>query len=156
MRIEVRLDEPGLERLLTGLGGRAERAQALRPALHDIADDFYDIERRRFAAGMAHWKPLSPEWAIRKARGGRSTVPLAGGDLEKSLTSKGRRFSVRRITSTSLFVGTNNPVANLHSSGSKTGRLPKRPPVAISPIDRARWGKILLRHVSGQRRGVGL
>lgn len=155
MRVEVTLDEPKLQHLLDGLGGRADRAAHLRPAFHDIADDFYDIEHRRFA-GAAAWKPLTAAWAIRKAQGGRSVVPLAGGALEESLTRKGRRFSVRRVNDSSLFVGTSDPVANLHASGSRTGRLPKRPPVAVSRADTRRWGGLMLRHVSGLKRGLGL
>lgn len=155
MHVEVRLDEVTLQHLLDALDGRADRAQVLRPAFHEIADDFYEIERRRFAAGMAHWQPLSHAYALRKAARGRSVVPLVGGDLEKSLTRKGARWSVRRVTNTALFIGTKDPVTNLHQGGTR--RMPARPPVDVTDRDKKRWGQMLLQHVSGGRaRRVGL
>lgn len=156
MRVEVHLDQASLQHLLDALEGRADRADNLREGLHEIADDFYSIERRRFAAGMVHWKPLTPEWARRKAAGGRSVIPLAGGDLESSLTLKGRKFAVRRVSKDTLFVGTKDPVAHLHDKGTKGGRLPRRELVAITQQDRSRWGGILLRHISGSTKGIGL
>lgn len=156
MRVEVRLDEAGAQHLLDALRGRAERAGNLRAALHDVADDFYNIERQWFATGAGHWKPLSADWARRKAAGGRGVIPLAGGDLEKSLTVKGRKFAVRRVSKDSLFVGTRDPVAHLHHEGTKGGRLPKRPLVEITRQDTARWAAMLLRHISGRKTGIGL
>jgi hypothetical protein len=146
--VRVRLTGPGLQSALSMLQGREDRAQQLRPAFEAVAVDFRNLEKRRFG-GQAGWAPLSPEYAKRKAAGGRPPQPLAGGALERSLTVQGAKYSVRRINRASMFVGTRNPVANLHREGTK--RMPARPPVDVRPADTARWSRIFADHLAGAR-----
>jgi hypothetical protein len=153
MRIEVKLDEPAVRQTLARLRGREDRTQHLRPAFEAVATDFLNLERRRFA-GAARWAPLSPEYARRKAAGGRPILPLAGGALERSLTRKRAKYSVRRINRLSMFVGTRDPVANLHRKGTR--RMPARPPVDITAADRTRWKRIFVGHLAGAGMRLGL
>jgi hypothetical protein len=146
--VKVRLTGQGLQTALSMLQGREDRAEQLRPAFEAVAVDFRNLEKRRFS-GQAGWAPLSPEYAKRKAAGGRPARPLAGGALERSLTVQRSRFSVRRINRASMFVGTRNPVANLHNSGTK--RMPKRPLVAVRSSDTARWARIFADHLAVAR-----
>jgi phage gpG-like protein len=153
VRIHVALDEASLAALNTRLQGIETRMAVLSPALDEIADDWLNIERARFA-GRAEWKPLTPEWAARKAAGGRSPLPLAGGELERSLTQRGSRFAVRSVGQKGITLGTTDPVAQLHQSGSR--RLPKRPPVSLSIADEKRWALIIQKHIAGRTPEVGL
>lgn len=153
MRISLRFEEGTIRRLQEALHDREQRARHVTPALEQIADDFLVIQRRRFSGG-AQWKPLSAEWAIRKAASGRPVTPLAGGNLERSLTRKGAQFSIRRINNGgAITLGTSDPVAHLHRDGTK--KLPRRPPVSLSRNDEKRWVSIFERHLSPERR-VGL
>lgn len=146
MRVHVTIDQVALRRVQDRLQGRLDRAQALRPAFDAVADDFLQMQRSRFAGG-AGWAPLSPAYAVRKAMTGRGTRPLAGGALEASMTRRGARYSVRRITSKSMFMGTRNPVANLHNAGTR--RMPKRPLITVRGSDRERWGDLFAEHLRG-------
>lgn len=154
MQVRVRLDDAAALRVLEALKGREDRMKHLRPAFDAVADDFLEMQRVRFAGG-AGWEPLSAAYAVRKARGGRSPLPLAGGDLEKSMTTQRAKFSLRRIGKTHMVVGTRDPVANLHNSGTR-GRLPKRKLVVVRAVDRARWGRIFSDHLAGTGRRLGL
>jgi hypothetical protein len=154
VRIDLRFERDTIERLKAALEDREQRAKHVTPALDEIADDFLAVQRRRFSAAAAIWQPLSPESAVRKARSGRAPVPLVGGELESSLTRRGARFAVRRIGDNSVTLGTSDPVAHLHRDGTR--RLPRRPPVSLSRADERRWVRIIERHLSGERPGVGL
>jgi phage gpG-like protein len=145
MRARLELDKNISRRLKATLDDRQERARIVTPALEEIADDWLGIQRRRFG-GSAQWKPLSPEWAVRKAQAGKSPMPLVGGELERSLTRRGARFAVRRVSQRQVVLGTSDPVANLHQGGTR--RMPKRPPVSITRADERRWVDIISRHLS--------
>lgn len=153
MRVNVALDERALAALDDRLHGLETRMAVLSPALDEIADDWLNIERARFA-GRAEWKPLTTDWATRKAAGGRSPMPLVGGPLEQSLTRRGTQFAVRAVGQHGITLGTTDPVAHFHQDG--THRLPRRPPVSMSLADEKRWAQILQRHITGTAPVVGL
>lgn len=153
MKVDLRFERDSIERLKAILEDREQRAKVVTPALDEIAEDWLSIGRRRFSSG-ATWTPLSAEWALRKAAGGRSPLPLAGGDLEASLTRQGAKFAIRRVQGSTVTLGTSDPVANLHQGGTK--RLPRRPPVSLTRADERRWVEIIEQHLSGDRPGVGL
>jgi phage gpG-like protein len=138
MRVEVTVDDHGLSTKLEGLAGRAA---AIRPALVLIADDFLDEERDLFA-GRAHWAPLDPAWAARKAKRGLGTRTLVlTGHLERSLVSTDSKYSVRQVDGNELLVGTRDPVAILHQAGTR--KMPPRPPVRTTNETQRRWAGIL-------------
>jgi phage gpG-like protein len=154
VKIALHFERDTIERLKAVLEDREHAARVVTPALDEIADDFLDIQSRRFAAASATWLPLKPETAIRKAAGGRPPEPLVGGELEQSLTRRGARFAIRRVDGNSVTLGTSDPVANLHQGGTR--RMPRRPPVSLFRADERRWVEIIERHLSGSRPRVGL
>lgn len=155
-RIEA--DVFGDRALLDRLRLMRTQAQAPRAALHGVADDFLRLMATRFS-GTAHWKPLTVGAAQQKAKKGRPTIPLAGGELERSLTVRGSRGSVRRVNKNGMLVGTRNPVARLHQGGTKErrpgGRLPARPIIEIGQADRDRWSELFSEHLMSRDRAFG-
>lgn len=151
MRLEVHFAPGAFEHLDARLADHEDKLAYLQPALERIADDFLGVERIRLNGGGG-LIPLTPEWAARKAAGGRSPAPLAGGELEQSLTTGQGRYGLRQITDTSVLMGTTDPVANLMNSGTR--KMPKRPPVSVTFADESRWFQILDDHISGQPVGL--
>jgi phage gpG-like protein len=154
VKIDLRFERDTIDRLKAVLEDREQAARVVTAALDEIADDFLNVQSRRFGAAGTTWVPLKPETALRKAAGGRHPLPLVGGGLEASLTRRGARFAVRRVEDNSVTLGTSDPVANLHQSGTR--RMPRRPPVSLSRADERRWVEIIERHLSGTRTRVGL
>jgi phage gpG-like protein len=105
-----------------------------RGVLEVVADDLQTAQAERFTS--VRFRPLTPQYAARKARRGLSTRPLAGGELERSVLGRGH-YAVRRVGDDVAEVGTANPVARIHKAG--TARMPKRAPV-VSPTKRVRAG----------------
>lgn len=150
-----------------------------RPALAEIAEDFYAEVDRVFAtegrsAGQA-WASLSPGWLRRRQREGHGSAILRmqsprGGKLLRSLTgrSSGAGSHLRRISADELVVGTRLGIAGVHQHGGtltstnrKTGRtrrvtIPARPFVAVTPRSQERWAAILQRHLVGASSARGL
>jgi phage gpG-like protein len=138
VRVNITVDDAPAHAQLTALRARAG---TLRPALLAIADDFHADEAELFA-GRAHWKPLDPAWAARKAElgfGGRTLV--LRGHLEESLVSAGAKWSVQEISDNELLVGTKDPVAHLHQAGTK--KMPARQPVRTTHETQRRWATML-------------
>lgn len=132
------------------------QAGAPRAALHKIADDFLRMERRRFA-GANTWSPLKPGTVATKAAAGRPAIPLAGGDLERSLTVRGSKGSIRRVNQNGMIVGTRNPVARIHQGSKEQSRgrggvLPRRAVVVVRPDDRSRWAHLFGEHLVSRDR----
>src|SRR4051812_12879193 len=166
--------------LLNGIREQIARGTDPRAALEAIADDFLAMEAEQFASqgarGATPWRPLSPEWAARK--GGRSILIGSSGRLARSLTRSRARGSRRQITvrggrTSSVEMGSSHPLAHLHQAGTAeryvrtyrgkpltkpryAGRLPARPVVTVTPRDEQRWHGILVEHLFGQTRTLGL
>lgn len=103
----------------------AQRAERPQPALRAAGDTFRAREARVFAtAAGGAWAPDAPGTVKRK---GSSRVLVDDGGLLRSLTVRGDRYHVERVTSDELLVGTKNPVAHLHRQGARG--IPKRNPV---------------------------
>jgi hypothetical protein len=103
----------------------ADRVDNLEPALLDAADTFRSREQQVFAtAAGGSWDPLDPSTVKRK---GSSRVLVDDGGLLRSLTVRGDRYHVERVTPDELLVGTRNPVAHLHRDGARG--MPRRDPV---------------------------
>lgn len=150
----LKVDVVGGKQLRSRLENLARNAEEPREALQEVADDFLQLQQRRFARASAIWRPLKPESARRKARRGLSTEPLVGGRLEASLTIRGATYQVRRMNVRSITLGTRDPSAHLHQRGTSK-KLPARPPVSLSPADERRWRDIFARSLTGAlRRGL--
>lgn len=119
--------------LLKRLRGMESFAIAPRQALEAVAA--LRVQQQIRWLNTARFKPLAPVSAKRKASKGRTTRPLLGGNLEKSLTTRRAKGSVRRINKVSVVVGTRNALAPLHQAGTRRG-MPRRPVVAVTPQDR--------------------
>lgn len=129
MRLDVSLNASGL---LATLDGMEQFAKAPRAALVEVA--VLRVEQQAAWLRGASWRPLKPVSAARKARRGRSTRPLVGGALERSLTTARAAGSVRRLAKRSVVVGTRNPVAHLHQGGTRN--MPARKVVSVTAADR--------------------
>lgn len=165
--------------LVAGIRGLIVRGSDARPALERVADDFLAMERRAFATQGASnaepWRPLSPEWARRKAGRGiiGGVLHGASGRLEKSLITRGARGSRRRISRQSVTMGSSHPLAHLHQRGTTaryartwrgqplakprySGQLPARPMVVVGPRDVQRWRSIMADWLMTEARRLGL
>ncbi len=130
----------GYERTLARLGIAAQQFADATPAWNDIADDFAQMQQKRFDAEGPGWAALSPEYAKWKARhfGGKPILQRSGA-LMASLTSRGS--VVQNMSPAALTLGSVVPYAKYHQSG--TSRMPARPLIRFEQADRQRWVKIL-------------
>lgn len=138
-----------------------ERADDMSPAFTEIADQFLDIEERQFATqGMysGGWAPLKPATVRRKEELGHDPRILhATRALRDSLTNRGHRDHVRRITDDELVVGTSVrseggfPYAAAHQNPKK-GQTQRRP-IEFNEAVRRDFVKIIQNHlVAGRAR----
>lgn len=158
MRVVVTVDDRRLTELLASLRARALNP---KPVLNHIADDFLDIEQRRFSTSP--WQPDVPEWTTQKqAHGGSTRTLVFHGALEKSLTRRGAKYSRRRFPDPhTIIFGTSDPVAHLHQSGTAdrwvqtwrgqplakprfAGRVPARSLVRLDRPEKERWSRMVL------------
>jgi len=81
---------------------------------------------------------LSPRYAAWKAKKypGRKILERTGG-LKRSITTKGGAGNVRRMTATTMELGTSDKSAQYHQSG--TARMPRRQVIDLTPEDVQRW-----------------
>lgn len=135
------LKPTGFRELQQRLIDVAARGRDARPALAEVAETFRDDQRANFArGGRPRWKPVSPEYAARKAREGRGTrVGVYTGGMRDSLIRKGDRYHLERIRPDELQVGTRNPVANLFNGKHKVHKQPRRKLVSLTPTRRREY-----------------
>lgn len=116
----------------------AERAGDARPVLREIAENYREAQRTNFArGGKPRWKPLTAEYAARKAASGRgSQVGVYSGGLRASMIRRGARYNLEKAGRDELQVGTRNPVANLFNSKHAGRNQPKRKLQALTPAMR--------------------
>lgn len=131
MGITVRTPSP---RSLKQLEGLVVRVQDATPAWPAVGDIISRSVAQRFAtqgsSGGAPWKPLSPEYAARKAkqRPGAKILVFNGG-LRAEVTSRPmdiERYERRRAT-----FGISSAVASYHQHGTRT--MPARPILEATP-----------------------
>lgn len=151
MVVHLRFEVDGkaaLSRVLTGI---ADDVENWKPALEDMASDFYRTQGDVFASGgaaegLSAWPALSPAYTIWKRNnyGGRPILVLSGR-LRSALTTSGAG-SIKRVTERNLELGANVPVgghnlAALHQHG--TSRMPARPVLRLTDPQKKRWVSIL-------------
>lgn len=146
MRLGIDVDDAQVFRDLLDMGVRADR---MRPLLTDLADDYHDLSRAKFASeGKPRWKPLSPSTVA--ARGGAHPILVDSGDLRDSLTQPGAKGSIRQITSDEMTVGTDLFYARFLHAGTK--RMPRRRLTTLTKAVKLRWsGSISAFVVRGER-----
>lgn len=117
------------------------------PIFEKISDDFYETQEKIFRAsgafeGRRAWKPLKPkyrQWKLRKV--GSKPILTFRGKLRKSLTIKGARGNIHRITEKSMVLGTKVKYAKPHQYGSSRG-LPKRKIIDLTEPEKRRFTRI--------------
>ncbi len=145
--MQLLLDTVGLGDAVKLLDELHDRGEHLQPVLDDIGDRFLDIELAQFrsegARGSGGWAQLAPSTV--RARGSAHPILDDTGALRRSLTLSGATGSVRRLTSTSLLIGTEVDYARYHATGTR--HMPARPPVALLPTDVDRFGQMMSEHL---------
>lgn len=140
--MRVHLELSGGKRTFIRLDDLIDGATDFSPAFEEIADDFLDVNRQRFAKKGPGWPALNRRYlAAKRRKGGGNKVLVASGRLQASLTRRFHRSGVRRIGTDEMFVGTKVPYARWHTK--------KRPPVKLTPKVKKRWREILQRHLTG-------
>lgn len=123
----------------------ATRGGDARPVLRRIAAEFREDQRTTYArGGRPKWKPLSPEYAARKAREGRGNrVGIYTGHMLLSFVSSSDPYNLEVVKKDRLRVGSTNPVANLFGGKHKTRKQPKRKPFSLTPSRRREYLKMV-------------
>lgn len=141
--------------------GRVSRdLRDFTPLWERIEANWYESRSTMFgsqgASTGARWAPLSPAYARRKAttHPGR-TILVREGDLRDGLTRRGGAGQIRRVTSTSLTLGTADPKAGYHSSPGGRRKMPLRNVIAMSPGDVAHWQALGAAWVKGVLKAAG-
>lgn len=152
--MEILVEMTGLVELQDRLAGMQARALDLHPVLDVLAADFRVLEAGQFASEGARggdvWAPLRPS-TVQK-RGSAHPILQVTEHLRDSLTQDGAMGAVQEITAITLTVGTKIPYAGFLQDGTRnmdgTLRMVARPPVALTPADRARWAAAIGKYVA--------
>lgn len=146
MRLQIdSFGDQQLDREMLRFKGRSDN---MRPVLSALADDFLAIQDQQFGSqgrfASGGWRRLSASRVEQKRQQGLDPRILhATLALRKSLTKKGARGAVRKVTADEMRVGTSIDYAIHHQYG--TQRMPRRRPVEFREQDRRRWVKALQR-----------
>jgi phage gpG-like protein len=119
--------------LLERLGRRLEDGT---PQLRKLVDLLVDAQLERFHGRGQRWRKLAKSTLRWHREHGAGTRPLIlTGELMKSLTVRGARGQVVRVTPTSLSFGTRVWYARFHHRGEG---VPRRTVVGLTRIQRKR------------------
>jgi len=124
------------------------RTKDLHPVWEHISRDFRAASERQFSTEgslSGGWAPLSPNYAAWKARHypGTKILELTGA-LRDSLAGGPGYIDDRQADA--LRLGTSVPYGRYHQVG---GRMPKRPPIAITDDMKKRWAKAVHTFIAG-------
>jgi phage gpG-like protein len=143
----IALEIIGKERLIDALDDLGLSLRDFRPAFISATREFYAIQKDLFASegrtgASGQWRRLSKRYAAWKAKAapGKPILELTG-TLRRSLTQPNARYSTRRLTAEEMIVGTSDPKARFHFSGTR--RMPKRPPISLTPAQQRRIVKVM-------------
>lgn len=135
------------------VGGIADRAEDLRPAMRKVRDLMVEGHVKNFESQGSFlgqpWPNLSAQTVERKARQGLPLEPMvATGALLRALSGgTGRRTGA---TKTSARAGVSQFYARFHlagASGARRGDLPPRPLVGMNAAQRAEVNSIIARYL---------
>jgi len=146
--ISYSFDFPGILSFKIGRDKFIKETSNFKDVFNRIADDFYSVEKKIFAAQGTpkRWAPLSfaySEWK-KKAFPGQPILRLKD-ILFKSLTTPNSPGSIREITNNSIRIGTSVPYAIMHQQDFPPGEidkikgLPRRPPIQITEKIKLKW-----------------
>lgn len=137
-KVAVRMDRTDMKRIAALIEGASTKLVNFAPLYEDIIDyvlvpsaaKTFDAEGRPDG-----WAPLSPKYALAKARKlGYTQILFYDGFLHDSLATKeGNQYSVRLAGQNRLQFGTTRPWAAVHQDGDATH--PARPFVVIQDDD---------------------
>lgn len=145
LRFSAEVD--GVETLNRGFNRVEHFISDFRSIWPAVAQEFYAIQEEQFGSEGAHgasgkWAPLSPVYAKYKAKAFPGALILqAERGLYESLTSPDAPDSIFRMTEDELTTGTQREGAQAHQRGS--GRMPARPPIALTEADKRRMQKAI-------------
>lgn len=145
IRFEASVD--GVETLNRAFNRVEQQISDFRSIWPAVAQEFYAIEDEQFASEGGHgssgrWAALSPAYAKYKAKAFPGAPILqAERGLYESLTSPDAPDSIFRMTEDELTIGTQREGATAHQRGS--GRMPARPPIALTEADKTRIQKAI-------------
>lgn len=155
--LQFRFEVDGEIQLRRYLDILAENISDFTVIFEKIADDFRDTMSGVFSAegafeGRSRWAPLSPDYAIQKARKfpGRPILH-ATGKLRKSLTTESDGH-ICQITPTTLKIGTSDEKAIFHQRGTR--KMPQREIVRLTQSQKSRWTRIIHTEVFRNTGGV--
>ena len=144
---------PGIDITVTGERENArrifavgERGMDMRPIFEVLSEDWEGIVDAHFESegqrGGRRWNRLSQSRIDQKAREDLDPRILhATLALRKSLTVRGAKGSIRRITPHTMLRGTSIFYGEYHHDG--TARLPMRPLYVFKHSDRAAWADVM-------------
>lgn len=126
--------------------GMSDRVVDMRPVWPRVADWLAAQHKTAFRTGARNmprpWRPLSPSTLeTKRALGYPSDILIRNGALMRSVTKRGDRHHVERMTPTELEFGTRAPVAGFTR---RQGREPVQVPADITPI-----ADVILSHIMG-------
>jgi hypothetical protein len=140
--------------LARDLDGIAERAEDMRPAWPAVIAYFRQMVEKAFATEGAStgqkWPGLKLATAqdrLRKGFAGFHPILQRTGELKRSIDGGGGGFV--EATTTSLAIGSNDPVFWYHQSRKPRKRLPRRAPVLTTAADRTELMRPVALHLRG-------
>jgi phage gpG-like protein len=149
--IDLRFNVMGQEQLSRTFNILQLGISNLKPALENIAKDFYTTQKGVFQSeggyeGNPKWAKLSKEYKKWKDRehSGAKILELTGS-LRKAATTKNAKGSVFNLEKNSLAMGVDLPVggwnlAAIHQFGTK--RMPAREVIRLTNMEKNRWVRI--------------
>ncbi len=133
MEIVITVDDSELTEMIAGLRGRLED---MSPVMKAIAHDMlHSVEENFEQEGRPKWKELAPATVKQREKegyGGKHPILQRSGDLAGKVHAGN--------TTTSAFVGINDPRAAILNFGGWAGRgrlvwIPARPYLTLTPGD---------------------
>ncbi len=138
--------------------GMSRRALNMTPAFVDIVEHLRDWVRAQYSSRGARsgdrWQALAASTVRAKAlRGLDPRIMLATHDLYNSLAHRSAD-SLVDIDADSLTFGSKLDYFKYHQSRKPRTKLPRRPVIALTELDKREVVKILQRHIVSLRRAV--
>jgi phage gpG-like protein len=154
--VRVIISSHGFEFIESSLRASAGRADFLRPALEEVADDMmdrtetvFDSEGRQAGTGQfrGSWAQLADSTIRKRIRAGYVPIIILHqtGRLRASVTQRGDPDMTLEFGRNSLKFGSRLSYADTHQHG--TSRIPARPFIVFGPQDQERWSRTIASYI---------